>query len=922
MTEVIDEPVTPKPAAKRTLPAYMNDTLDMKPTVASRFSYVIDTDTLLMPGILDWLENTLLPALAESQKRVRVFFRSTEQLMRISEDSRHAASSLARAVLPRLSALANAGKIRIQADPQPVEGIDPDNTYRVMVEALLTNQFKERVAMITQSMTLAEQLVQVAGSGAFTQTAESRVFYFDGHRRVLRDWRPLIMEDAAGRLKACSPIEEEVAAGYRLMVDTSSLMVQNEEQETNAVEAFFEQRFIPLLENTRNPVIVAEDVRGELGNHVRRAVEPQCSLALRATQLLDYLASESLCVTANWGTAYQQERAFADRQFVRFLNAYHGKDNLCLITQDRALAQLLTELARQPTPAGVRTRVAYIDHCNWYLREWTQRLKRVRDNSGPEGQAQPERRYPGENRHAKTARQSKPNAGRSGEARSEGGRSGEARSAEGQAARPTRAASIQPFPVADKVAQADNIAQVVSSLPSVGGRVSTLTLGELTLEKELSEGGEGIIYTTSCEGLVCKIWHRNCLTLTRFDKLKLMLSRQVRIKGVCWPKELVWNAQGEIVGYVMEKAQGQTLRSAIYIKQRLQANFPQWNRMHLVELACTILRKIDKLHQYNVLIGDINPDNILLVDEKTVYFVDTDSYQVGAYPCPVGTDTFTPAARQGMDYSTFLRTKEDELFAVATLLFVILFPGKAPYSAMGGGEIAENIRNRNFPYRKIEEGEVSQKPLGVWPFIWSHLHWCLKKEFLAVFEEGKSVGIKAFLAGLKRYKKDMGNGKSGTAIFPDGYFVPAEKAETLICPDCNKSYQRNKTWSQPNGQALCPNCARLKRINRELTSITTPCSCCGKAFKINRDKLQLLASQGKSVRCHECFRGQMVARLPRSVPGYSSRTTGPVHAPTPIPYQPSWGNDPRNIRQGTGGSKLGAFVTWIFILIVFFIIFM
>lgn len=111
--------------------------------------------------------------------------------------------------------------------------------------------------------------------------------------------------------------------------------------------------------------------------------------------------------------------------------------------------------------------------------------------------------------------------------------------------------------------------------------------------------------------------------------------------------------------------------------------FPQWNRMHLVELACTILRKIDKLHQYNVLIGDINPDNILLVDEKTVYFVDTDSYQVGAYPCPVGTDTFTPAARQGMDYSTFLRTKEDELFAVATLLFVILFPGKAPYSAMG-----------------------------------------------------------------------------------------------------------------------------------------------------------------------------------------------------------------------------------------------
>ena len=121
-----------------------------------------------MPGILDWLENTLLPALAESQSAFAFSF---------ARPNNSCESRRIRATRPhrwpgrcsRLSALANAGKIRIQADPQPVEGIDPDNTYRVMVEALLTNQFKERVAMITQSMTLAEQLVQVAGSGAFTQ---------------------------------------------------------------------------------------------------------------------------------------------------------------------------------------------------------------------------------------------------------------------------------------------------------------------------------------------------------------------------------------------------------------------------------------------------------------------------------------------------------------------------------------------------------------------------------------------------------------------------------------------------------------------------------------------------------------------------------------------------------------------------------
>ena len=53
------------------------------------------------------------------------------------------------------------------------------------------------------------------------------------------------MEDAAERAQNLLPIEEEVAAGYRLMVDTSSLMVQNEEQETNAVEAFLSNVSFP-----------------------------------------------------------------------------------------------------------------------------------------------------------------------------------------------------------------------------------------------------------------------------------------------------------------------------------------------------------------------------------------------------------------------------------------------------------------------------------------------------------------------------------------------------------------------------------------------------------------------------------------------------------------------------------------------------
>ena len=99
----------------------------------------------------------------------------------------------------------------------------------------------------------------------------------------------------------------------------------------------------------------------------------------------------------------------------------------------------------------------------------------------------------------------------------------------------------------------------------------------------------------------------------------------------------------------------------------------------------------------NIIIGDINPLNILVKSPTEVYFVDTDSYQVENYPCPVGTIEFTPPELQGKNYETFLRSFENEYFAIATLVFMILLPGKSPYTQQGGGDPAANIRAMEFP---------------------------------------------------------------------------------------------------------------------------------------------------------------------------------------------------------------------------------
>ena len=92
--------------------------------------------------------------------------------------------------------------------------------------------------------------------------------------------------------------------------------------------------------------------------------------------------------------------------------------------------------------------------------------------------------------------------------------------------------------------------------------------------------------------------------------------------------------------------------------------------------------------------------NLLVTEDSTnIWMVDTDSFQIENFPCPVGTVNFTAPEIQGRKYPEFLRSKEHELFAVATMLFMLLHPGKPPYSQQGGGSPSDNIKAMDFPYR-------------------------------------------------------------------------------------------------------------------------------------------------------------------------------------------------------------------------------
>lgn len=323
----------------------------------------------------------------------------------------------------------------------------------------------------------------------------------------------------------------------------------------------------------------------------------------------------------------------------------------------------------------------------------------------------------------------------------------------------------------------------------------------IRLGEELGKGGEGSVFATSDAKYVAKIYKKEKVTREKIDKLKLMLSKPIEYEGICYPKAILYNHHRQFVGYLMPKAKGKELRNFLFIPKKVfEMRNPDWKRIDLVKLCLTILDKFAYLHDRNIILGDINPFNILVESAEKVYLVDVDSYQVEGFACPVGTVNYTAPEIQGKNYKDFLRTFGNEYFAIATLMFNILFLGKSPYSQTGGESDTSNIRAMDFPYNFKEE-RADNTPKGQWRFIWSNLPYNMKKAFYETFQKGAPcsteetrMDIYGWEKVLKEYFKNLDSGKlvrqdtMANEIFPNRFkTLAADKNKLKPCRICQQS---------------------------------------------------------------------------------------------------------------------------------------
>lgn len=542
------------------------------------------------------------------------------------------------------------------------------------------------------------------------------------------------------------------------IVQSSKLFIDTCSLMHNRGEDFFLKKLKLVLLGQHKRVIIPEKVINEVARLRKTGNFHTKNAASRGAAILrDYINHRLVDVRG------EPSDPFADSLFQYIFMKFRTRYNLTLLTQDRRLAQDILRIKTVKSVKSNKNINALYLGMNAELLDWKKHGKRSKIS---------------QNRHKSTNR----------------------------------------FKVCKTPIQGSDRQLGFTLIPKQGDFIKSQRLGKLKLESEIGAGGEGMIFSTQ-NGQICKVYFKDKLTSHKRNKLHLMINKPVNIPGVCWPLDTVHNNKGEFIGYLMPKAEGIPMQKAMFIKALLEKNFPHWKREHLVTLAINILEGIRSLHDRNVLIGDINPLNILIKSEKEVFFVDTDSYQIDEFPCPVGMANFTAPEIQGKNYSTFLRTLEHEHFAVATLLFMILLPGKPPYSHQGGGDPLSNIRKGIFPY---PFGKKSNKkaPDGCWRYIWSNLPYRTKEAFYNCFTDNNRPTVDEWLVLMRHYKKTLVHSNLTNELFT-----------TSLKPISNHAQE---TYGAANNY------------------IELLCDACGNAFSVHRNKARKMKNSAKQF-CQECF---------------------------------------------------------------------
>lgn len=251
----------------------------------------------------------------------------------------------------------------------------------------------------------------------------------------------------------------------------------------------------------------------------------------------------------------------------------------------------------------------------------------------------------------------------------------------------------------------------------------------------LSEGGEGVIY--AWQDKVMKIYKEHVDVSSKEKKIHMLMEKKLP-REVIRPLDTVVDQDGRMIGFLMERVEGEEIRRLANTKYR------KAHRVDTRETLAVLIRMrqvIAQIHKAGICIGDLNDRNILFNRSGDVFFIDCDSWCVGTENCQAVMELFRdPLMRD----DTF--TEETDLYAACIIIWELL-TGIHPYGGTTEPDLklAERMR-RGICVIDNPAVKIPRTVRG-----WQHMSPALVAAMKKVFEhKSRKLGgeLEAMYAGL------------------------------------------------------------------------------------------------------------------------------------------------------------------------------
>ena len=217
--------------------------------------------------------------------------------------------------------------------------------------------------------------------------------------------------------------------------------------------------------------------------------------------------------------------------------------------------------------------------------------------------------------------------------------------------------------------------------------IYTQTGKPIALGEVLGQGGEATIYATNHAKIQAVKVYRAPPSSALVDKLTTLvgLASNRFLKFCAFPVVLIRDRpDGRVIGYGMQRLHA-SLRPLhqLYGPRDRKEYFPDSNWKFLIHMARNLAQAVALLHEVGIVVGDLNPNNILVGPRGELFVVDVDSFQVSdagrMYRCTVGMPDFLAPELISRPLDATDRAPAHDDFVLAILIFHLLNLGRHPF---------------------------------------------------------------------------------------------------------------------------------------------------------------------------------------------------------------------------------------------------